>query len=622
MDKRYFVQTESIAQTLKEYAKNLKASDNEIDFRIVNVFTKYKNEGKSEYVELDASKAAKLKDPEFLNDKSLLIKQSFEIEVFKKDPNKKVPKVHIGSNKDKTKVVFVVGEGAKLKYSQKLVDFIRENIRKLMALHGYLIDIWDEEAELKEFFDVLENAQKVKYGQRQYITVAKTPLPRIKTVNDKLIERYKETQSVTDEYDRVNHKKRGFAFGIKKGDVILSYVKPKEGRAGRDCTGKYLPVSEPKVTHTPSFSISEDIEVKENQESIDYTAKKNGYVVFENNNYRIEQYMEVSVIDFKTTGDLDLGIDSDVRLVVNGSEELSDSIGQGIEVNAKEINVLKGTVGSGVIIHAAKVNISSTTHQNSKIFADEITINVHNGYAKGKNVYVKRLEGGIVEGGNVVVEQAVGGEIRAEEIHIDLLTSNSRVYASSLIEVTTLKGEDNEFMIDPTLFNGLKEEIESIKKELNRFGVAREKIYKEYKQKKVTLHQNESVIKKIKEKIANDKEQGVKVSAAYVDKIKKFQVLLKNVRTLGEEIILLNDEIERLKTELDVKQSIVLNAKVISKNRWSGYNKVSFSLVSPEIIKETTTEGKKQVILLKEGEEGEFKIDSEDLEELKDLEKE
>lgn len=612
MSKRYFVKTDSVVKSLKDHSKNLKVPLNDLDFEIVEIYTKYKDEQNPEWVEVHDEELEKLKDPEFLSNASLEIVQSYDIEVFKKEPKKR-PQVKIGANKDKTKVVFILPSKTKYKYSQKLQEYIETTIKKQMALYGYLLDIWDLQKPLQEFFDVLEESEKIKYGQRQFIPIAQSPLPKIEPIHDSLALLYEGDTRVKSDYDRVDHSKRGFAYGIKKDDVIIQYIRAKEGRVGRDCKGKFLPVEEPKESNTPNFSISENIEIVEKDESIDYVAKKNGYVTFANNSYDIEQYLEVDVIDFKTTGDVDLGVDSDVRLVVNGTNDMADSIGQGMEVNAKEINIMQGTIGSGVVIHAQKVNVASITHQNSKIFADDITINVHNGFAKGKTVHVKRLEGGMVEGDKVFVEQAVGGEIRGGEVYIDLLTSNSMICASKVIEVTTLKGEDNDFLIDPSLIEGLRDEIDVIEDEIDKFEDARTNIYKELKQKRAGLRQNESILKKIKEQILEDREKGVKTPVAYIQKVKKLQSVIKSVRILDEEIMLIDDELNRLRGMIAVKQSIVLDAKIINKSSWSGYNKVSFALISPEIVEETTTEGKKNIIMLIEGGDGEYKIESQEI---------
>lgn len=616
MKKRHYLKTKDVAQSVHAYAKSFKIPTKEVDFKIADVVTRYTNDEQKEWIEAeDKESTAKLKDPEFLSDPSLKIEQELEIELFHNHRKHTYP-LKLGANKDKTKVVLVVLEKTKLKYSPKIKHTLQNFIHKQMALNGYLINIWDITEPLQEFVDVLEEAQKIRYGQRQFITVAQSPLPLIPSTDDSFILTYKNEERSPYTNDRIDYKKREFAFGVEEGDLIMQYIKPIEGSDGRDCKGQYLHAGEPKQTQQPSFSVSQKIEAKEGDTSIDYIAKKSGYVIYENNTYDIGQYLEVETVDFKTTGDIDLGMHSDIRLLVNGKGDMSDSVGQGMEINAHEINVLSGTVGSGVQIHAHKVNIASVTHQNSKIYADDVTINVHNGYVNAKTVHIKRLEGGVVHAHKVIVDQAVGGEIRASEVYIDTLTSNSMIYASNIIEVTKLKGEDNEFMIDPGLVDGLKEEIDTIESEIDRFKQARENVAKELMQKRRGLKQNESVLKKIRELIETNRQKQVKTPATYLQKLQKIQALFKSVKILEEEVKLLDEELSDLHTQIAIKQSIVLNAKVINKSRWSGYNKVSFSLLSPEIVKETTTQGKKNVIMLKEGNDGGYKIESSDFEEI------
>ncbi len=615
-DSRYFTETDDVAKTLKEYAANHKTSLNRIDFDLVEYETQYKNADVQEWESVTGETENRLRDREFLLDPQLQLRQMYQIAIYKRSKPRKPLPVKIGANKTKTKVVAVVEKKVKLHYSKKLQTAIEESIQKQMLINGYLIGIWELKSHLREFFDVLEEAGTMAFAQRQYLPVS-SAIPPVETVDGKLEYLYREDFSDEDIFGRKDYKKRGFAFGVKEGEPIIRYIKPKAGKNGRDCKGTFIQVPEPKEGELPDFNISDDIKREESEEAISFIAKKSGFVALEENNtFDIKRYMEVESIDFKATGDINVGIDKDVHLIVNGLDDMKDSVGQGIEVVAKEINIKQGTVGSGAVLHADKLNIAGITHQNSKVYGDDVTINVHNGFAAGKTVYVKRLEGGVIEGETVVVEQAVGGEIKGQKIKIEALTSNSLIYASNVIEVTELKGEDNIFTIDPFLVKGLREQIEELTKEKNRYEIARDDIREELQKKRKILKGSEAVAKQIRQRIQEDKEKDVKTPASYLEKIRKLKALIKSVRLLDEEVMLLNEEIERCQTELDIKQSIVFNAKVINKKDWKGYNTVAFSLITPEVVKETTTEGKKNVIMIKDTGDGEYTIESKDLEEL------
>ncbi len=608
----HIYKTSSVSQTLLQYAKNHKVSSKLVDFRLLEYKTMYKYEGDENWQEFTDGEVKQLHDAKFLLQPSLQLSQQYEIEVYKRDTPSRLRSVKIGANTDKSKVVFVIAERTRLKYSTRLEQYIRKNIVKQQLMHGYFIGVFDLKKPLQEFFDVLQTAKAVRYAHRQYIPVAKA-VALVPAQDDSLELVYKQKGS-DENKDRQDYKKREFSYGVEKGECIICYYYPKEGRGGRDCKGQFLPAAQPKKDNFPDFGFNEDnIEKKENDERIEYFAKRSGYVVFEEGKYDIGQYMEVENIDFKTTGDVALGITGDTRVVVTGKNDMNDSIGQGMHVKAREINVKSGTVGSGAVIEADSVNIQSITHQNSKIYADDISVNVHNGYAKGRSVYVKRLEGGEVEGEKVNIEVAVGGIIKAQEVHVDVLTSNTLIYASKLIEIDTLKGEDNEFMIDPRLVKGLSEDIHALQKDVERFSYTRAALKKELFSKKRAIQASENVIKQIKDTMAANEKKGVKTPATYLQRLQKFQSLMKSIRVDEEELMFLNEELNRLQSQIDVKQSIVLNAQVVNRSRWSGYNKVSFSLISPEIIEETTTEGKKNVIMLKEGGNSRYHIESMEL---------
>jgi len=51
-----------------------------------------------------------------------------------------------------------------------------------------------------------------------------------------------------------------------------------------------------------------------------------------------------------------------------------------MEVEVSEIDV-KGNVGAGAKVHAKRASIEGQTHKESKIYADDLTINIHKGIA-------------------------------------------------------------------------------------------------------------------------------------------------------------------------------------------------------------------------------------------------
>jgi hypothetical protein len=205
---------------------------------------------------------------------------------------------------------------------------------------------------------------------------------------------------------------------------------------------------EPIVSNEPKFNIDESVKMVETEESIQYIAKENGYISFENNTYVIKTDVDVEEISFKTTGSIKTGVDSDVSISVTEADAIKDAVGTGMLVEVTEIDI-DGNVGSHAKVFAKKAVIGGQTHKDAYIQADNLDINVHKGMAKGKQVRVTRLEHGRVNADSVKVGQALGGTLEAREITLDICASYVKATASRTIEIKKMQGSENIFTIDP-----------------------------------------------------------------------------------------------------------------------------------------------------------------------------
>ena len=184
--------------------------------------------------------------------------------------------------------------------------------------------------------------------------------------------------------------------------------------------------------------------------SSDLRAKQAGYITLEGSTYIIKSELDVDTIDFKSTGSISSGKDSEVTLSVKENDSQKDAIGENMEVEVSEIDI-KGNIGPNAKVSARRATVEGQTHISSEIDADDLTINVHKGLAIGDNITITRLEQGIVEGKKVTIAQAAGGEISAKDIEIGICASYVKATASRLIEIQKLQGSENVFTIDPLL---------------------------------------------------------------------------------------------------------------------------------------------------------------------------
>ena len=80
-------------------------------------------------------------------------------------------------------------------------------------------------------------------------------------------------------------------------------------------------------------------------------------------------------INFKTTGSITAGLDSEVSMNVKELDTTKDAVGSGMTVEVTEIDI-EGNTGPNSVVYAHKASVGGQTHKDSKIRADKLDINM------------------------------------------------------------------------------------------------------------------------------------------------------------------------------------------------------------------------------------------------------
>ena len=420
-----------------------------------------------------------------------------------------------------------------------------------------------------------------------------------------------ENKKEVDEKVKIDYASRGFIQSVKKDELLIEYVKPKMGVPGRNCRGEFMQPTEPIISNEVTFNVSDSISVVDGDDSVQYNSNENGYIVFEDNTYSIKTDMDVGEISFKTTGSINSGVDSDVSLNVKETDAIKDAIGTGMHVEVTEIDI-DGNVGSNARVVAMKATIGGQTHKTAVLKADKLDINVHKGKAYGKNVKITRLEHGEVEGNTVQISQALGGQVRAKEIDIEICASHVKATASKRIEIQKLQGSENIFTIDPVLKQaaqaGLvdnKDTIQELKNDIRDMG-------KEVAKYTQLVKDGTKSFLDIKKRLLHYKKSGVKMPASFVKKYKQFTAMQERLKEIKKEYEVKQDQLKLQTTRTSSFQDDILDARVINRDRWVGYNEIRFKLVEPpmELIYKPAEGSKDMIFGLVETEDGEFVIEA------------
>lgn len=603
------IDTENVNQELKNISSSQNIPLNQLDFTLLSFKSVFKTHKDDEWMEINKSNIEQFRDEDFLLNEELQIKQQYKVEIFLKDKDKlPLLEIILGGNKFLTKIIATVKKNFDIKYSSKLKDYIVGEINKRLLKQSMLISIFQSEME-KEVEKIVSKIRINNFLDEDHTFIVCNCVEPIAPINDNLIFHYKKNINKKDEHGRIDYSKRGYIQAVQKGDIIIEYIKAKEGRNGRNCKGELLKVKEPEQKYSIDFTVSENIEKKEDENRIIFVAKKDGYVNKEGDKYDINDNMEIEEVSFKTTGSIEANLESNVKINIKESDVLKDAIGPGMSVETTEIMV-EGNIGSGAVVKAKIAKIGGQTHKNASIYADEMDISVHRGYAEGENITIKRLEGGRVNAKVVKIDQAIGGEVTAERIFIKQLVSNVTMIASEIIEISELKGTNNKFIIDPSRVLGFQEKIDELEKKLKKIESAISITKKAIREKKVLIDKNREPAELVKQKIIELKRSGQEPAKTLIKKIKDFQQLIATYNSMLDKYKKEKEERENIKKEIDDIQSTILKAKIINHSVWHEYNEIKFVLLSPKIeITHVTKEGEiSKSITLSKVEEGEYQI--------------
>jgi len=629
----FIVRTEKVSRELKQTAKNFNIDFSLLDFEFISVqtYVRVVEKGKEkpangdteiEWEEVEVEDMATLAEKETMLNPTFYIKQVYEIEIKTKEDNPLLKEfdVSIGANGPITKVVATIKGGSRVVFYKDFKTDLRNLIIKKKMRAGLLIGLWDTMMDdaVDSIVAQVRVSEDYTFDDNRTFVVARTNDPK-PTINDAMLLHFNEKIQNEDEFGRIDYSKRGFVKSVEEGELLMEYIKPRIGTPGRNCKGEFIAPKEPIVQNEPTFSITSNIEQREDDEKIAYIAKRSGYIVDEEGTYDISENMDIDEISFKATGAVDAGVDNDVTINIAQKDIYKDAIGVGMEVEAKELNV-EGNIGSGAKVYCQTIEVKGQTHKNSLIEAETATIHAHKGTLYAKEVNIDRLESGYVEADVVIISQAIGGSVKAKEVYIETIGSYVTVEATKLIDIKVFQGRENKFTIDPT---GSDENAANLAKQKDEIARSKKQLFGiqiELEKKQKMLAANEPAMAEIKKRLASYKKSGIAMPIAFVTKLKQYAELKQGVKELKSEYEEKHKRDNLLNMQHDTFQDAIFSAKVMNRDKWRGRNIVRFHMLNPEIdVKMVPKEGSRnnmfKVKKIERGPEEEptFKIYEEDI---------
>ena len=598
------VKTDNVSKTLVEISEKYNIKLSNLDFDIIDIETYVKLNEDSDFVLIDDETEKLIERKNLLLNEDFEIKQNYEIKVKKfqfSDDFELIGKLE--SNKSLTNATYVISTKSLLNYSPNLENLVLNEMYKKKLKTRMIIKFSLFEKKLLE--DVKNLVAKIRVMgliEKDFpisLCQAITPIQPIKM---EVIEYYKKLEK-KDEFVKQ------LIYPIKKNNVIIEIIKPKKGKNGRNCRGEFIKVPKLNEREIPKFHYKDDVRKFEDDNSIRYIANKDGYVYVKDGAIFIKDELEVKQISLKT-GNVKGAEDSNVKLEVTEHDALKEAIKDGMIVETTDLFV-KGNIGNNAKVKAKKLKVDGQTHRNSKIAAINAEINIHKGLLKGRDVLIHRLEGGKIEAEKVHILQALSGSVTAKEIKIDWMGSHITLIASDLIEIQSLKGSENRFIIDESRVAHKEEYIKTQEDKIKTLEINFRKYKEKFNENKMIILKNKNTIEELKLKINEYKKNNIPINSMWLQKLKKFNDFVKKTKAIEEKIKNIKEEINSIKEELNKMQNSLFLAKIIAHSGFPEYNRIEFKMVEPPIT--ITYDTKKidrdiEVFTLKDFGEMDYKI--------------
>ncbi|AJC86139.1 flagellar assembly protein A [Campylobacter sp. RM16704] len=585
---------------LLAFASESKSEIENLDFKLLSFSTSYTYDNQ-EWIKVNEKELKIFEEDEKFLTRELNIEQEYKIEIyFKKLADRQKFEINLQANEICTILKANVKPSEIIFYYDKLALDLLESIYKTMIKEKYLLGFRSFDLKKKIIDLNTKIKEKQKFDFEVEFEVSRGIEPQNPT-DEKI--KYHYLENLKKYNDVMN---RNYVAPIGKDEIAIERIKPKEGRDGKDLRFKILKALPPK-TNKEKIICSDEFEIKEDDESVKYIAKKDGFIIQRKSIYEIENYLEFSKVDFKSTGSIWAGFDKQVTIVIRNTNSLDDAVGPRITVEAQELEVT-GDIAQDAVLRGKKVILKGSMHHRSTIVGEKVEVSVLRGYCEAEELSAETLENGVVKAKKVVLKKATGGEIIADEIYIQELGGNCVCNAKSLIHIDKIQGSGNKLVIQDLKAFGNDKSGEEILSYIDALKRERDDLIKEIEETKHTIHVSKDSVRILQQKVKELMNAKSSIPQAYKITIKDFNQKIENLSVLNNKIENLSEE-EKISIEkLKKIQDNLLKSKIINQSgKWTDLNEVKFSLLYPrkELIYHPHSEEKIQCFELE-------KIDAED----------
>ena len=449
------IKTKSIQTELNEFSKAHDVDVSACDFIIHHTDTYIKDSSDNEFKIINIDINQEYKDKSKLLNEHVELQQRYHIEIIlqaskkieliykiERDPYSSNPKMTISPKST------IPHKTCK---PQELFNLLYIELTKIKAQNNILINIFDENM-VKNLKALTKYIYAGKFVKKVRIPLFEGIEPLIKRESKLLLHfKEKETNNQVKEVD--------------EGELLVEYIKPIFGSHGFNSKGEIISSGFANNDDDLLANIDKDsIDILEDKHKKQYRSKIRGFVHYNGVDLRVDNKVKLSKLS-RNQDSLAQEEENNIEVTISQNDTNKDSVGEGVELTSETIHIT-GHVGAHSIIESINLQIDGATHQESSQFAKYAKINRHKGTLRCHNAKISLLEGGEVNATHVDIDTALGGTIYAQDVVIDHVKSNLKVYASNSITIRLISGEDNQLKINYKDIPILNSKIELIQDDI------------------------------------------------------------------------------------------------------------------------------------------------------------
>lgn len=456
------IKTKNIGASLDKIIKENSLKSATLSFDIDNIDTYIKTVSNDEFILYNEDIKDYYSNRQKMVDEHIELKQVYTITARDDKTSDLVLKYTIDFSQENTHPSIIISPQSQIPYTRyqpkEIYALLIQELNKIKAKNKILVKIFDEEMreKIKLFVKYLYHG---KFSKNIKIPLFDGIDPE-NGQSGRLIIHFLQKQD-----------KQQF-IEVDNDEILVEYIKPIHGKKGFNAFGEIIDSNFSITKHDLECKVDKNsIEVIEEDKRKLYKSKLKGYVHLDKENFYVDNKIkmaQLSRVQDKVVKDEA----NNIEVIISQNDTNLDSVGEGVELISETIHI-NGHVGAKAILRAVNLTIDGATHQDSYQEAKFAAINRHKGKLRCHNAKINLLEGGEVHATNVEIKDSLGGTIYAENVTIDRVKNNLKVFASSSIVIKNVSGENNIFKINykdiPTLvskYNYIQRDLEDLRYKL------------------------------------------------------------------------------------------------------------------------------------------------------------